>query len=96
MPQREFRNPLLLTLHELGGAGSLTEIREHMHPKVASRLREADYHIVSTGEERWWNATCWERSELVKAGYLRSNSLRGRWELSDLGKKAALKLKNPD
>ncbi|HDR29905.1 winged helix-turn-helix domain-containing protein [Rhodovulum sp.] len=37
-------------------------------------------------EERWWNATCWARSGLVKEGRFRSDSPRGVWELSDEGR----------
>ena len=44
-----------------------------------------DLEHVSTGEERWWNATCWERSNLVKEEYLRDHSPRGTWELSASG-----------
>jgi hypothetical protein len=94
LPQKAFRAPLLLTLAELGGAGSLDDIRRAMHPKVASQLNEADYAIVSSGEERWWNATCWERSELVKTGHLLSTSPRGRWELSEQGRLEVRRLKS--
>ena len=89
LPQKEFRIPLLLTLDALGGAGFLDEVRRAIYPRVKAKLGEADHHIVATGEPRWWNATCWERSELVKEGYLRSDSPRGRWELSDEGRRKA-------
>ena len=85
LPQKEFREPLLLTLDALGGAGSLDEVREAIYSRVEAKLSPADHKIVATGEPRWWNATCWERSNLVKEGYLRSDSARGRWELSDEG-----------
>ena len=93
LPQRDFRNPLLFTLDELGGAASKDEVLKALYPKVAPRLGEADHAIVSSGEERWLNAACWERSELVKAGYFRSTSPRGRWELSDKGRLEVRKLK---
>lgn len=92
LPQKEFRSPLLLTLYSLGGDGSLDEVREAIYPRLEARLGEADYGIVATGEPRWWNATCWERSDLVKEGYLRSDSARGRWELSDEGRRKAKSL----
>lgn len=93
LPQNAFRNPLLLTLGDLGGAASKDEVRKALYPKIAPLLGEADYVLVSTGEERWLNAACWERSQLVKAGYLRSTSPRGRWELSDQGWLEVRKLK---
>ena len=85
LPQREFRDPLLLALSALGGAGSLEDVRTNLLPRVTSKLSPADYELVATGEPRWWNAACWERSELVKEGFLRSDSRRGRWELSEAG-----------
>lgn len=93
LPQREFREPLLKTLLGFGGGADLQDVKRAIFPLVKSRLLEGDYQIVSTGEERWWNAICWERSELVKAGLLRSNSPRGRWELSESGRAKAAQLK---
>ncbi|HYI63895.1 MAG TPA: winged helix-turn-helix domain-containing protein [Allosphingosinicella sp.] len=94
LPQKEFREPLLLLLYELGGSAGLAELREGLLPRMQSRLGEADYSIVSTGEPRWWNATCWERSDMVKEGLLRGDSPRGRWELSEDGRRAAARLAN--
>lgn len=89
LPQREFRQPLLRVLHELGDSAEVSQIRERLLPKIRDRLSDADFGLVSTGEERWWNATCWERSYMVRDGLLRSDSPRGRWELTDKGRQAA-------
>lgn len=89
LPQKELREPLLLTLHNLGGSASLTEVRQAMLPRINGRLNPADHEPVSNGDPRWWNATCWERSDLVKEGLLSSSSPRGVWTLSDLGKAEA-------
>ena len=86
LAQKEFRVPLLETLHDLGGKSAVKFIRERMEPKIAPRLSEADYAPVSTGEPRWWNAVCWQRSGLVKEGLLKNNSERGVWELSERGR----------
>lgn len=94
LPQKEFRSPLLLTLSDLGGGGSLDEVRKNIYPRIEGKLGQEDHAIVATGEARWWNAVCWERSELVKEGYLRSDSPRGRWELSDEGRRKAKALAN--
>jgi hypothetical protein len=85
LPQKEFREPLLRTLGAIGGGGTVDEIRKALYPRIRDRLADADYARVTTGEERWWNAACWERSELVKDGLFRSDSPRGYWELSDEG-----------
>lgn len=85
-PQRDFRLPLMKVLLELGGTADVKDIREKMLPAMKSRLTQDDYEPVSTGEERWWNAVCWERSDLVKEGLFRDDSPRGVWELSDEGR----------
>lgn len=82
LPQKEFRSPLLEVLMKQGGKASVKSIRELLEPKMASRLSDADYERVSSGDPRWWNAVCWERNDLVKEGLLRSDSERGVWELS--------------
>jgi hypothetical protein len=86
LPQREFREPLLAVLRELGGKASVKDIRELLERKIAHRLNDADHRNVSSGDPRWWNATCWERNGLVKEGVLRDDSERGVWELTDHGK----------
>lgn len=85
-PQRDFRIPLMKVLLDLGGSAEVQDIRKKMLPAVKDRLTEDDYEPVSTGEERWWNATCWERSDIVKEGLFRDDSPRGVWELSDKGR----------
>lgn len=95
LPQKEFREPILIALHRLGGSGTKQEVTEAVLPQVKSRLRSADYAMMDTGERRWENAVAWERSDLKKEGYLRSDSRRGDWELSEQGKiEAASLMKN--
>ena len=85
LPQREFRRPMLEILLEKGGKASTKVVRELLEPRMASRLSDADYVPVSSGDPRWWNAVCWERNDLVKEGLLRDDSERGVWELSPSG-----------
>jgi hypothetical protein len=100
LPQKEFRIPLLFTLIDLGGSAPAKTVREKMEPLMAPRLSEGDYESVSvsTGDPRWWNAVCWERSELVKEGLMRDDSARGIWEISETGKRqpASLHKKAPE
>lgn len=98
LPQKEFRRPLLELLYELGGSTQVADLQPLMKEKMASTLLPGDLQPVSTGDERWWNATCWERSNLVREGYLRDDSPRGTWELSEQGAKfvAGSRSKSPD
>jgi hypothetical protein len=93
LPQKEFRQPLMRALLGLGGTAQASDIRDVLEPAVKPLLRAGDMDPVSTGDPRWWNAVCWERSELVKEGLFRPDSPRGVWELSDTGLKAAKALK---
>jgi Mrr N-terminal domain len=89
LPQKEFRLPLLKTLLDLGSSANVSEIRKLMETKVGSLLSEADYQLVSSGDPRWWNAVCWERSNLAKEGLIDRNTERGVWALTEEGKRVA-------
>ena len=85
LPQEEFRRPLLELLYEMGGTAHVEKLRPVMEKRMTPRLRPGDFAPVSTGQPRWWSATCWERNRLKEDGYLRDDSKRGVWELSEKG-----------
>ena len=89
LPQKEFREPLLQALHELGGSAHVHDLRQVLREHMESRLLPGDLEHVSGGVERWWNAVCWVRHDLVNEGYFRKGSPRGVWELSERGIKLA-------
>jgi hypothetical protein len=89
LPQREFRAPLLIALLDLGGSAEVGRVKNAMLPLIKDQLQPGDFELVSTGEERWWNAACWERNDLRKAGLIKDGSPRGYWELSEAGKRQA-------
>jgi len=86
LPQKEFRLPLMKAVLELGGSADVSAVRRLMEKKVTPQLSDADYEPVSGGDPRWWNATCWERANLVREGFFMTDSPRGVWELSEKGK----------
>ena len=98
LPQKAFRRPLLKVLHRLGGSARVADLRPAMREEMLSSFLPGDLKRISTGEERWWNATCWERSNLVKEGYIRADSPRGTWTLSKKGAAHVERLvpKSPD
>ena len=86
LPQKAFRQPLLEILYESGGSAHVRELRPAVKERMEPLLLPGDLELVTTGDERWWNATCWERNALVKEGYLRADSPRGTWTLSNKGR----------
>ena len=81
----ELRQPLMETIYEMGGSVRAGVLRPVMRERLSFRLASDDLEPLSSGEERWWNATRWERHQLVEEGLLRSDSERGTWELSEKG-----------
>lgn len=85
LPQKAFRRPLLEVLHGLGGSARVADLRPAMRDNMKSSLLPGDLESISAGDQRWWNATSWERSNLVKEGYVLADSPRGIWALSEKG-----------
>lgn len=85
LPQKEFREPLLQVIYELDGSAHVHDLRPILRERMESRLLQGDFEHVSGGVERWWNAACWVRQELVNEGYFRNDSPRGVWALSEKG-----------
>lgn len=85
LPQKEFRPALMWAVYKLEKSASKKQVCKYVYELIKDRLSEVDYEPVKTGEARWLNAVCWERSVLVKEGLFRSTSERGIWELSDKG-----------
>ena len=82
---QELRQPLMESIYEMGGSVRAGVLRPVLRERLSSRLSAADLEPLASGEERWWNATRWERRKLVDEGLLRSDSERGTWALSEKG-----------
>lgn len=85
-PQSAYAIPLLESLIEMGGKGKVRSVLEKVGEKMDSKLKEKDLEKVSTGALRWKNHAMWERLNLVDLGYLKRDSPRGIWEITDTGK----------
>ena len=81
----DLRQTLIETIYEMGGAVRAGALRPVLKERLSGRLSAADLEPLASGEERWWNATRWERHQLVEQGLLRSDSERGTWALSETG-----------
>lgn len=82
----EYDRPLLESLLAMGGRGNAEEVLRNMKVKMGPILRAKDFEVVSSGEERWRNTARWRRNALAKLGFLRTDSARGIWEISDSGR----------
>lgn len=81
----ELCRPLMETIHDMGGSVRAAALRPVLRERLSSLLSAADLEPLSSGEERWWNATRWGRHQLVEEGLLADDSERGMWELSQKG-----------
>ncbi|MGA8184554.1 MAG: winged helix-turn-helix domain-containing protein [Terriglobia bacterium] len=81
--------PILQVLHQMGGAGDMTEVLERLPKLMKGTLRELDFEPLTANSEvpRWWNTAQWAQSAMVQAGLLRADSPRGVWEMTEAGHK---------
>ena len=93
--QGDFRIPILQALYEMGGRARGRQVLDAVEQKMQDQLRAVDYETLKSGEIRWRKAANWARNQLVHVDdYLRDDSERGVWELSNAGTRfieAALK-----
>jgi hypothetical protein len=89
LPEAEYELPILLELLERGGSGHATEVTNAVGERLGSSLTELDRGKLKTGDIRWRNRVQFTRLNLRKRGYLKADSPRGVWELTDKGREAA-------
>lgn len=85
--QDEYDDPIMLVLYELGGRASANKILELVEKKMRNQLTAADHERLPSGELRWRRTAQWAKYNLLhNYGFLRDDSPRGIWELSDQGR----------
>jgi hypothetical protein len=92
----EYKNAVLLVLHEMGGSGRRPEVRDAAYDQLKDKLGDVDRQPIASGAPRWRNRTGWARQRLVDDGLIRSDSERGVWELTEEGAEAAARLAASD
>ena len=55
--------------------------------KMKGILTKADYGKLQSGYTRWRNRVAWQASNMRRDGYIRNDSPRGVWEITDAGRK---------
>lgn len=77
--------PILRALRERGGAARRKEIQIAVSEELAGSLTDLDRHVLPCGAPRWQARLAKAGSKLKKAGCLKTDSPRGRWELAAAG-----------
>ena len=81
--QEVFRPEIIDALRILGGAGTNKEVIDIIEERMKNKLLPGDYEKRARGTMVWKNNVHWARNSLREEGILRSNSPRGKWELSE-------------
>ena len=88
-PQREFIRPILESLVELGGSAKRSLVLDSVFQKMKGKLSERDLEPPPSkrSDPRWLKKANWCRLDLVrKHEFLKPDSPRGVWEITDLGR----------
>jgi hypothetical protein len=89
-PVKDYWRPVLRVLVELGGRGHRTKVIELVGEKMKDVLTPADFgRLPKTGHIRWRNRVAWQASQMrsQETGFIKSNSHRGIWEITEEGRK---------
>lgn len=90
VPRAVYRQHLLIVLGQLGGRGSVTDVLDQLETLMRPLFTDLEYECLSDGTLRWQVSARYERQYMVEQGWLRNDSPRGLWELSEKGWQALL------
>ena len=88
-PAREFTRPILESLVELGGSAKGSLVLDSVFQKMKGKLSERDLEPPPSKRStpRWLKRANWCRFDLLrKHRFLKPDSPRGVWEITDLGR----------
>jgi len=93
-PPYNYRLPILEALIEMGGSGRTQDVLDRVYNKMKDQLKPKDLEMIPSGTDiRWKKIAQWERLRLKNEGYLKKDSPRGMWEITDEGRKLYERLK---
>jgi len=93
-PLADYTLPILEALIEMGGSGRVQNVLDRVFTKMKNRLKPKDLEKLPSGTFiRWKNKAQWQRLILKDQGYLKRDSPRGIWEITDEGRKLYKDLK---
>ena len=86
-PQSQYAVVILETLLEMSGSGKVKTILNKLFEKMKDKMTEKDLEKQPSGNAiRWKNIAQWARQDLVNKGYLKKDSQRGIWEITEAGR----------
>lgn len=88
LPEERYERPILQGLIERGGEAPAREIVDAVGEMLQNEFTEMDRKRLSSGGIRWQTRVQFVRLRLVERGWLRKDSQRGIWAISDEGRKA--------
>lgn len=93
-PQRAYRLHILQALVEARGSARMSDVLNNVFNKMKDQLKPKDMEKPPKGLAiRWKNGAQWERLRLINEGYLKKDSPRGIWEITEAGRKLYEKMK---
>lgn len=87
-PESAYHRPILQALVELGGSSELHAVLDRVYAKMKGQLNSHDLAPLSSDgvTPRWQNTAQWARNALRENGYIRGDTPRGVWEITDKGR----------
>ena len=92
-PRSTYIIPFLESIVELGGKATTQEALIKIHEKMRPYLTHQDYEILLNNRARWQNSVRWTRQNMKMKGYLKEDSPRGIWEITNTGRQHLAKVK---
>lgn len=82
-----YYRPILEALQALGGSAPVSQVLDRVLHSMRATLKDVDYEPLASDPDmpRWKNAAQWARHSMVKEGFLRNDSQRGIWQISEAG-----------
>ena len=85
LPEGAVREPLLEVIYERGGSARGRDLYPALRERMRRYMTPRDFDRIQSGDEGWRKSVSKSREHLVREGYLRGDSPRGVWALSDAG-----------
>lgn len=85
LPEGGYELPILKALAEQGGRSRARAVMRIVGGSMASSFSAADRVRMTNNEERWSNRLRFCRRRMLERGYVRRDSPRGVWEITEAG-----------